>query len=463
MAINLSGYSAWGPEANLAALKQIGYTGFDTGSGQGDAYLKSLYSAGNYSALNDYKTARSSLQPTYNFDNLGFGAFPTSTTPAASTSSSTATTPTTYASGWGPDQNLAEIKKLGYTGNTIGNGEASQFLRDLASRGDYNDIYTYMQDRLAQQPNYNLAWEGIELPPGFTPGDPKYNGAPGVLPNTVQDLNSVQNTALDNLAKGAPDTGFSSQLAPIYQQMLAQIQAGANTGSYNPASASAYMNPYTQQVIDAYSNQANSQFDKLSNQIAARNARNGNAGSSAESNMLGGAATDILNNYNSTVANLLSSGYTQAQQQAQDAFYRDLQNKYTGANALSGALNIGQGLDNYLTGKYYNQNNIALNAGNIVQNQNQRQLDAANGAQGQDLAYQMEMLNLLKGILSSYPGGTATSSTTPGNAVGGAIGGGLLGYAASPYLSNLFGGSSVTSNGLTGGLGSSLFPSTYGF
>lgn len=335
--------------------------------------------------------------------------------------------PAITATTWGPDANLQLLQSIGYGGNAVGHGEAGQYLQQLAQAGNYNALSQYEQGRQRLDPTYSLAQEGITLPPG-------------VLPNTVQDFNSVQNTALDNLAAGAPTTSFAQSLDPLYKQLVDKIGALGNSGPYDPNSASAFMNPYQQQVIDAYDAQATAGFDKIANQIAARNARNGNAGGSPESNMLGGAATDILNNRNSNIANLLSSGYTQAQQLAQDAFYKDLQNKYTGANALGSVLSTGQGLDNYLTEQYYNKNNIALGAGNTVQAQNQKQLDAANGTQQADLAYQIQMLDLLRGILSSYPGGTATSSTTPGNAVGGALGGAALGYQAydslSKYLTN---------------------------
>lgn len=488
MAINLSGFTAWTPNASKKALSDIGYAGSNADADQ-QSYLKSLYNQGEgrYADLYNYQNARRSLDPMYQLkavDGIDLGSWqppkeqmaytggtlPTSgpvylpsgggagyigstpvesavngNAPTGSTSNgllgsaATSTTPTGTNSGmvsqaastaspitatsWGPQANLQLLQSIGYTGGAVGQGQAGQYLQQLAQAGNYNALSTYEQGRQRLDPTYSLAQENITMPAG-------------VLPNTVQDFNSVQNTALDNLAAGAPKTGASQQLDPLYQSLVQQITGLSNAGTYDPNSATAFMNPYNQQVMNAYGTQASSQFDKLSNQIAARNARNGNAGGSSENNMLGSAATDILNNYNSSVANLLQSGYTQAQNQSQDAFYKNLANKYTAANATTGALGTGQTLDNYLTGQYYNQNNIALGAGNTVQAQNQKQLDAANGTQQADLAYQLQMLDLLRGVLSSYPGGTATSSTTPGNAAQGAIGGGLTGYALSPYISN---------------------------
>ena len=470
MAINLSGFNAWTPEASKTALSGIGYTGSNADADQ-QSYLKSLYGQGEskYGDLYNYQAARRTLDPLYQLKanegiDLGSwqppttsftgGTLPTSgplnlpsgggvgfigSTPVASavngnapaggllTSAAPASTATPAVSGapaatgaWGPQAHLDILRGIGFTGqstNDLGNKQGHLFLKQLEQQENWSALTKYEQERRAKDPTYSLAQEGITPPPG-------------VLPNTVQDFNSVQNTALDNLAKGAPDTGFTSQMPDIYKQMLEKIQGAANSAPYNPATATAaYMDPYQQQVINAYDTQATAGFDKLANQIAARNARNGNAGGSSESNMLGGAATDILNNRNRDVANLLSGGWNNAVTNSQNDFYKNLANKYSGANAMTGALSTGQGLDQYLTGQYYNQNNIALGAGDRVQTQNQRQLDAANGTQQADLAYQLQMLGILRDSLTSYPGGTATSSTTPGNMLGGAAGGAATGLS----------------------------------
>jgi hypothetical protein len=209
-------------------------------------------------------------------------------------------------------------------------------------------------------------------------------------------INSQQQAGIGNINTNA---GFAS---PYIQQA-----SGLATASSTPITGSTiqqYMNPYTQQVIDA--TEAQMQHDNASamanlqgNQIA-QGALGGNAT---------GVAKGILaGQQNRTNASTISGLYSQNYQQALQAAQQQQQTGLAGANALA---NYGiSGQNAALAGA-----NAQVGAGNLLQ-QTQQQQDTANyGQYTQAQAYPYQQLSWLAGLgtgVGSNLGGTSTGSTT---------------------------------------------------
>tara|TARA_X000001388_G_C2232321_1_gene123701 strand:+ start:856 stop:1740 length:885 start_codon:yes stop_codon:yes gene_type:complete len=100
----------------------------------------------------------------------------------------------------------------------------------------------------------------------------------------------------------------------------AMTTAGQTTGAYDPQSYQQFMNPYQSQVIDEYTKEMQRQFNISGQNRAARAIGAGAFGGGREGVVEAEAQRGFQDQLGRGLAGLLSSGYGQAQQQAQKTF-----------------------------------------------------------------------------------------------------------------------------------------------
>ena len=108
----------------------------------------------------------------------------------------------------------------------------------------------------------------------------------------------------------AAQPGFD-QAQQTLQQGLGQL--GGATQGYNPASTQAFMDPYRQQVIDETMRQMDRQSAIAGQGLAAQAIRSGAFGGEREGVQRAEMQRNLMDQKASTIANLLSQGYSQAQ------------------------------------------------------------------------------------------------------------------------------------------------------
>lgn len=132
--------------------------------------------------------------------------------------------------------------------------------------------------------------------------------------------------------------GIASQVNPAYSSLdAAQIAALGGMGQYDPRSVSAFMNPYQQDVISAANQEINRQRDLAAQQQNAQAVASGAFGGSRQAIQRAELERNTATQRNQMMANLLSQGYTQAQNQAQTAF-EQAQQRNLGASQAFGQL-----------------------------------------------------------------------------------------------------------------------------
>ena len=149
---------------------------------------------------------------------------------------------------------------------------------------------------------------------------------PPLPKETVEGISGAEQQALDlarqsvaqrpdYLSMGVGSLGQASLTA----EQAAQQAAGA-TGQFDPSSTQAFMNPYQQQVIDEYTKEMQRQFDISRQGRSAQAIGAGAFGGGREGVLEAEAMTGFQRQLGQGLAGLMSSGYQQAQQAAQQAF-----------------------------------------------------------------------------------------------------------------------------------------------
>jgi len=149
---------------------------------------------------------------------------------------------------------------------------------------------------------------------------------PPLPKETVEGISGAEKQALDlarqsvaqrpdYLSMGVGSLGQASLTAA----QAAQQAAGA-TGQFDPSSTQAFMNPYQQNVIDEYTKEMQRQFDISRQGRSAQAIGAGAFGGGREGVLEAEAMTGFQRQLGQGLAGLMSSGYQQAQQAAQQAF-----------------------------------------------------------------------------------------------------------------------------------------------
>lgn len=184
--------------------------------------------------------------------------------------------------------------------NTAGQtmGEAANILRGADTRGQFSAAQQAMG--MAGQPISNLS---------------QYAQAAG--------------QGIGQLGAGSRDIDWAQRMAQM------------GTQGYNPYSYQAYMNPYTQAVIDQSLQEINRQGAMAQQNLQAQAVRSGAFGGSREGIQRAELERNLAQTRNQAIVNALSQGYSGAQQQAQQAFEQQ-QGRQLGAANTIGQLGVQQ-------------------------------------------------------------------------------------------------------------------------
>jgi len=288
-------------------------------------------------------------------------------------------------------------------------GEAADVLRGADTRNQFSDAQAAM--RQAGQAAANTTAGMGQINEGLSYLDSAarrtaQSDTTGQFGAARQDLQSglgALSTA-QNLSAGSSQANLQPATSTIAQgigglgqaQQLALGSSGANfrpsqslllgaSGGYDPNSAQAFMDPYRQQVIDETMRQMDRQGAIAGQGLAAQAVRSGAFGSEREGIQRAEMQRNLMDQKASTIANLLSQGYSQAQAQAMGAFEqqqgRQMQaGQQFGAQAAQQA-QLGQGA----AGLYGNLAQNQVGAGQGLGQLGVQQAQLGQGAAGQFL------------------------------------------------------------------------------
>jgi hypothetical protein len=191
-------------------------------------------------------------------------------------------------------------------------------------------------------------------------------------------------TQAQQLALGTGGADFSGSQA---------LMAGAARG-YDPRAAQSFMDPYRQQVIDETMRQMDRQSMVAGQGLAAQAVKSGAFGGEREGVQRAEMQRNLMDQKASTIANLLSQGYSQAQAGAMASFEQQQQRQMqTGSNVGQQAVQqaqLGQGA----AGLYGNLAQNQVGAGQGLGQLGVQQAQLGQGAAGQYLQAAQQYGNL---------------------------------------------------------------------
>ena len=266
-----------------------------------------------------------------------------------------------------------------------------------------NDLFDYGRDNILNQ--------------GFQ----GYTDQAGNPLDRFAGFNMDQNQAMANIRRGQ---NFGSG---TYQGAIDASQRVANMGSpqlqyqsfLNMGDPSAYMNPYTQNVINPAVQGAQDDLTRQLNQITA-NATKMSPGGRNEAEFLerGVARAEGARNIGALQANLLSQGFDRAQGMMERDIARGDQYGFKQAGLdlsttdrnLAGAGNVANIMDRYRNARRGDTRDL-MGIGNQQQAQNQRDLDFAFQEFMREQNDPMMRLGVVQGLLGGPYGKTSTGTT----------------------------------------------------
>jgi hypothetical protein len=288
-------------------------------------------------------------------------------------------------------------------------GEAADVLRGADTRNQFFDAQAAM--RQAGQAAANTTAGMGQINEGLSYLDSAarrtaQSDTTGQFGAARQDLQSglgALSTA-QNLSAGSSQANLQPATSTIAQgigglgqaQQLALGASGANfrpsqglllgaSGGYDPTSAQAFMDPYRQQVIDETMRQIDRQGAIAGQGLAAQAVRSGAFGSEREGIQRAEMQRNLMDQKASTIANLLSQGYGQAQAQAMNAFEqqqaRQMQAGQQFGSQAAQQAQLGQGA----AGLYGNLAQNQIGAGQGLGQLGVQQAQLGQGAAGQFL------------------------------------------------------------------------------
>jgi hypothetical protein len=175
------------------------------------------------------------------------------------------------------------------------------------------------------------------------------NAAPVPQMTTVAPSSAIgQATNLaSNVATSGPDYfgmgvgALQGANAAIGNAMTTSAQT---TGAYDPQSYQAFMNPYQQEVIDKYTQEMQRQFGISGQNRAAQAIGAGAFGGGRQGVLEAEAQRGFQQQLGTGIAGLLSSGFQNAQQQAQQAFENQRKAQQSAAGLQLAGGELGQGI-----------------------------------------------------------------------------------------------------------------------
>lgn len=244
-------------------------------------------------------------------------------------------------------------------------------------------------------------------------------GAQQVPGLQVSDPSQLQKQMFDLASQGA------SQSKDYFGSGIGALGVGADylkqaTGSqYDPASAQKFMDPYQQNVVDAYTKEMQRQFDISGQQRAAQAIGSGAFGGGREGVVEAEAQRGFQDTLGRGIAGLMSQGYQQAQTAAMSDYQNQLKNlQQAGQTMGQQAQTLGQYgamAPEALGSLVGTLGKAGATQYNIGQAQNQAAYDQAM----QQFQLPLQMLQAQSGIVSGFS--PAIGFAPPSGGAGGGI------------------------------------------
>ncbi|UOF77896.1 chaperone of endosialidase [Caudoviricetes sp.] len=271
-------------------------------------------------------------------------------------------------------------------------------------------------------------------------------------PYTGPRVAGLTNGALSDIAAVQDNVG-STNPAFAYAQDTAGNIANYQPGQVSPTTLagtdlSAYMNPYTQSVINSGMQAIDTQRRQALNQIGDQAVRTGAFGGSRQGVQEGITNAASALQAGNLASQLMGQNFSQAQAAAQGDITRNLQAQIQNQNAglqgaglnLTAANNLGslaaQGQNAFLQGQA-----AALAGQGAVQQQNQADIAAQQQAYQEAQQFPLQQLQIPLQALGATPYGSTNTQTGPGPSqntgmmgLGGAMAGASIGQMIAPAL-----------------------------
>ena len=187
----------------------------------------------------------------------------------------------------------------------------------------------------------------------------------------------IADAAVPTLAQGQQYAQEAGRLAQQLREIPYKYQTAAgegllaSAGTFDPAQTSAFMNPYTEEVIDIAQADLDEQAAAQQQQLAANAVASGACGGSRSGVMASRAAREMEREKASIGSQLRASGYESARRAAQDAF-ENTQNRRLAASQGIGNLGLqfgqlSQGDIDQMRGIGTDLQTVASGYGNLAQ------------------------------------------------------------------------------------------------
>lgn len=267
------------------------------------------------------------------------------------------------------------------------------------------------------------------------------NAGGGFLPATVEPFNPIQERGFQMALDQQTANPYSGYIADMLKSIFPQAQGMFNQSAdfakqgagvtFDPSQADPYMNKYIDKYIDPTVDRMRREHDITQSGIKAEASRVGAFGDTGYGTRSSQNDEALNRNVGEFTGNALYNSWNNAMSSAMDAARMKASNLFSGASSLSGnagnmmnsSLGALSALSNVGTNdltQYRTAMSDIVGAGDRVQGQNQKVLDAVEGSRQGSSNYDWSQIQQLLSILSAYKSGTGV--TIPGMNKGEQIG-----------------------------------------
>ena len=264
-------------------------------------------------------------------------------------------------------------------------------------------------------------------------GLPEFEVA-GLDPAQVQAYNQI----LQNVGNYTPmlEKGIGS-----LDKATSAISAGQ--GDFDPTSVSAYMNPYTSDVVDVFNKEALKQNAMLQNQLGLTSSSAGAFGGGRQNIVSAQMAGDVADRTSKATADLLYRGYGDASKMALGAFEGARGRDLAAGKAMAGLGNQFAGIAGLTQDLGFKDAGMLYDMGTKQQAQKQAELDVARKNVIKDQQEPYQRLAFLSDIYQGAPSSTMQYTTAPADPgpsfLNQLVGGGITGASIYNAGKNIFG------------------------
>lgn len=259
------------------------------------------------------------------------------------------------------------------------------------------------------------------------------NAGGGFMPATVEPFNPIQEQGFQMTLDQKTSNPYSGYIASMLQNLIPQAQGMYNQASdfarqgagvtFDPSQADPYMNKYIQKYIDPTVAEMRRQHDITQSGIKGEASRVGAFGDTGYGVRSSQNDESLTRNVGDFTGRAYYDAWNNAVDDAMRAAEMKASNLFSGSSSLSG--NAGNMLNSSLGGlsalsnvgtndltQYRTAMSDIVGAGDRVQGQNQKVLDAVEGSRQGSQNYDWSQIQQLLSILSAYKSGTGV--TIPG-------------------------------------------------